>query len=127
MNKFTLPDDVAELRFKYSADAIEWLQGTTKLADGSTVDNYRFYYDLLSRMTFVHKTSDSFRRNLELEPFEAQFSELQLAANWGVSRKKVCTLLRRMQSVGLVSVVSARSGSLIRFRSVYGHIPLFTI
>ena len=47
---FKKPQGFRTVRIHFTAEAIEWLGGTTKDDDGNTIGNHTLFYDLLSRM-----------------------------------------------------------------------------
>ena len=76
---FKKPQGFRTVRIHFTAEAIEWLGGTTKDDDGNTIGNHTLFYDLLSRMRLSPGRGDSFRRPQELQPGQFQFSETRLA------------------------------------------------
>ena len=85
---FKKPQGFRTVRIHFTAEAIEWLGGTTKDDDGNTIGNHTLFYDLLSRMRLSPGRGDSFRRPQELQPGQFQFSETRLAEEWNNREKK---------------------------------------
>ena len=94
---FKKPQGFRTVRIHFTAEAIEWLGGTTKDDDGNTIGNHTLFYDLLSRMRTVPGRDGSFRRPQELQAGQFQFSETGLAEEWNTGRKKVRNLLATME------------------------------
>ena len=101
---FRKPQGFRTIRFHLAAEAVEWLNGTTKDNGGNTVGNHALFYDLLSRMRTVPGRDGSFRRPQELQAGQFQFSETGLAEEWNTGRKKVRNLLAAMERLGLIAV-----------------------
>lgn len=108
---FKKPQGFLTIRIHLTAEAIEWLEGTTKDDDGNTIGNHTLFYDLLSRMRLTPGRDASFRRPQELQPGQFQFSETRLAEEWNVGRKKVCNLLATMERQGMIAVDASRTAS----------------
>ena len=52
---FKKPQGFRTIRIHLTAEAIEWLGGTTKDNGNNTIGNYTLFYDLLSRMlSLIH-------------------------------------------------------------------------
>ena len=90
---FKKPQGFRTIRIHLTAEAIEWLGGTTKDNGNNTIGNYTLFYDLLSRMCLSPSRGASFRRPQELQPGQFQFSETRLAEEWNVGRKRIRNLL----------------------------------
>ena len=90
---FKKPQGFRTIRIHFTAEAIEWLGGTTKDDEGNTIGNHTLFYDLLSRMRLSPGRGDSFRRPQELQPGQFQFSETRLAEEWNIGRKRIRNLL----------------------------------
>ena len=90
---FRKPQGFRTIRFHLAAEAVEWLNGTTRDNGGNTVGNHALFYDLLSRMRSAPGRDGSFRRPQELQAGQFQFSETGLAEEWNTGRKKVRNLL----------------------------------
>jgi hypothetical protein len=103
-----------------TADAIEWLSGTTTDNDGKEVRNLDIFNGLLKEMRTSAGYDATFRRPLNLNPGQAQFSEIGLAERWNVGRKKMHNILCRMEDAGLVEIYNSRVGSAIIFSCVKG-------
>lgn len=72
---FRKPQGFRTIRFHLAAEAVEWLNGTTRDNAGNTVGNHALFYDLLSRMRSAPGRDGSFRRPQELQAGQFQFSE----------------------------------------------------
>lgn len=88
---FRKPQGFRTIRFHLAAEAVEWLNGTTRDNGGNTVGNHALFYDLLSRMRSAPGRDGSFRRPQELQAGQFQFSETGLAEEWNTGRKKSAT------------------------------------
>lgn len=98
-----------------SGRAGKWLAGTTKTNDGYIVCHRTLMHDLLSRMQLMPVTSTGFRRPLSLNAGQAQYSELQLQAEWSIGRKVIRRLMAEMESVGLINVQKSTVASTVTF------------
>ena len=87
----------------------------TKTADGYVVGNRTLYCDLLSRMEMAPVMGTGFRRPQSLNAGQAQYSELQLQAEWGIGRKVIRRLLDEMEQVGLIKVEKSTIASTLTF------------
>ncbi len=105
---------------KLTADAIEWLSGTTTDNDGNEIRNIDIFNGLLKEMRIAAGYDGTYRRPLNLKPAQAQFSEIGLAERWNLGRKKMHNILSRMEAVGLVEIYNSRIGSSITFSCVTG-------
>ena len=105
---------------KLTADAIEWLSGTTTDNDGNEIRNIDIFNGLLKEMRIAAGYDGTYRRPLNLKPGQAQFSEIGLAERWNLGRKKMHNILSRMEAVGLVEIYNSRIGSSITFSCVTG-------
>lgn len=103
-----------------TADAIEWLSGTTTDNDGNEIRNIDIFNGLLKEMRTNAGYDCKYRRPLNLKPCQAQFSEIGLAERWNLGRKKMHNILSRMEAVGLVEIYNSRIGSAITFSCVTG-------
>ena len=104
-----------ELVINLSGAAGEWLSGTTNTNDGYVVGNRTLFCDLLSRMKMAPFLGTGFRRPQFLNAGQAQYSELQLQADWGIGRKVIRRLLEEMQQVGLIKVEKSTVASTLTF------------
>ena len=50
---FSKPQGFRTIRFHLAAEAIEWLDGTTKDDDDNAIGNHTLFYNLLSRMRLI--------------------------------------------------------------------------
>lgn len=106
--------------FRLTAEAVEWLSGTTADIDGNEIRNMAIFSGLLKDMRTTPGYDAGFRRPLNLQPGQAQFSEIGLAERWRLRRKKMHNLLGKMEAVGLVSIYNSRVGSALSFICVAG-------
>lgn len=106
------------LNLRMTAEALEWLSGTTTDNDGKEIPNMALFSYLLKDMRIAAGYDDSFRRPLNLKPGQMQFSEISLAERWNLGRKKTHNLLSRMEAVGLVGIYNSRVGSALSFTCV---------
>lgn len=107
-----------DITFNLSTEAIQWLSGTTRDNADKTFRNFDFFFSLLKEMRTDRGHDNSFRRPIELEPLDVQFSEISLAQKWNLGRKKMHNLLLKMESLGLIEVSNSRVGSWLTFKSV---------
>lgn len=110
----------SSISLKMTADAIEWLSGTTTDNDGNEIRNIDIFNGLLKEMRTNAGYDGTYRRPLNLKPGQAQFSEIGLAERWNLGRKKMHNILSRMEAVGLVEIYNSRIGSAITFSCVTG-------
>ena len=104
-----------ELVIHLSGAAGKWLAGTTNTTDGYVVGNRTLFCDLLSRMEIESVVAVGFRRPQSLNAGQAQYSELQLQAEWGIGRKVIRRLLDEMEQVGLIQVEKSTVASILTF------------
>lgn len=110
----------SSISLKLTADAIEWLSGTTTDNDGNEIRNIDIFTGLLKEMRTAAGYDGTYRRPLNLKPGQAQFSEIGLAERWKLGRKKMHNILSRMVAVGLVEIYNSRIGSAITLSCVTG-------
>ncbi|WP_289869526.1 hypothetical protein [uncultured Muribaculum sp.] len=110
----------SSISLKLTADAIEWLSGTTTDNDGNEIRNIDIFTGLLKEMRTAAGYDGTYRRPLNLKPGQVQFSEIGLAERWKLGRKKMHNILSRMEAVGLVEIYNSRIGSVITFSCVTG-------
>ncbi len=110
----------SSISLKLTADAIEWLSGTTTDNDGNEIRNIDIFTGLLKEMRTAAGYDGTYRRPLNLKLGQAQFSEIGLAERWKLGRKKMHNILSRMEAVGLVEIYNSRIGSVITFSCVTG-------
>ena len=106
--------------FHFSAEALEWLSGTMSDDGNYAVANRNLFYDLLRRMRFSEGRDESFRRPQRVQAGAFQFSEIGLAAEWNMGRKRVHNLLLTMERIGLIAVHSSRVASVAAMTCVAG-------
>ena len=117
---FKKPQGFRTVRIHFTAEAIEWLDGTTKDDDDNIISNRILFKSLLSRMRLVPGRDNSFRRPQELQPGQVQFSETGLAEEWNMGRKKVRNLLATMESLGMITASSTKVASVASMTCVEG-------
>lgn len=105
---------------RLTAEAVAWLSGTTADINGNEIRNMAIFSGLLKDMRTTPGYDDTFRRPLNLQPGQTQFSEIGLAERWRLRRKKMHNLLMRMEAVGLVSIYNSRVGSALSFTCMTG-------
>ena len=106
--------------FCFTAEALEWLSGTTSDDNQTPVANRNLFYDLLRRMRFSAGRDEAFRRPQRVQAGAFQFSEIGLAAEWNMGRKRIHNLLLTMERVGLIAVHSSRVASVAAMTCVTG-------
>lgn len=114
------PQGFRTIRFHFTAEAIEWLAGTTNDNGGNAIDNHTLFYDLLSRVRLTSGRDDSFRRPQELQAGQLQLSETGLAEEWNTGRKKVRNLLATMERLGLIAVNASKVASVASVTCIGG-------
>lgn len=108
----------SSLNLRLTADALEWLSGTTTDNEGKEIPNMAIFSKLLKDMRTAAGYDGSFRRPLNLKPGQMQFSEISLAERWNLGRKKMHNILSRMEAAGLVSIYNSRIGSALSFSCI---------
>ena len=108
--------------FCFTAEALEWLSGTTSDDSQTLIANRNLFYDLLRRMRLTAGRDEAFRRPQWLQAGAFQFSEIGLAAEWNMGRKRIHNLLLTMERVGLIAVHSSRVASVAAMTCVAGWI-----
>ncbi len=106
-----LSGNFRSIRFCFTAEALQWLSGTTNDDRDTPIANRNLFYDLLRRMRFTAGRDESFRRPQWVQAGAFQFSEIGLAAEWNMGRKRVHNLLLTMERVELIAVHSSRVAS----------------
>ncbi len=106
--------------FHFTVEALEWLSGTTSDDSNKPIANQTLFYDLLRRMRFTAGRDESFRRPQWVQAGAFQFSEIRLATDWNMGRKRVHNLLLTMERVGLIAVSSSRIASVATMTCVAG-------
>lgn len=115
-HKNIYPFSSASIRL--TAEALEWLSGTTTDIDSNEIRNMAIFSGLLKDMRTMPGYDAGFRRPLNLQPGQTQFSEIGVAERWRLRRKKMHNLLMRMEAVGLVSIYNSRVGSALSFTCI---------
>ena len=108
--------------FCFTAEALEWLSGTTNDDGNYAIANRNLFYGLLRRMRFTAGRDESFRRPQWVQAGAFQFSEIGLATEWNMSRKRIHNLLLTMERIGLIVVHSSRVASVATMTCVAGWI-----
>lgn len=119
-SRLHLSGDFRSICFHFTAEALEWLSGTTSDDSQTPVANRPLFYDLLRRMRFTAGEDKSFRRPQQVSAGTFQFSEIQLAEEWNMGRKRVHNLLLTMERVGLIAVHLSRIASVAAMVCVDG-------
>lgn len=117
---FWKPEKFRSIRFHLTVEAIGWLCGTTTDDNGKEISNFILFNDLLARMTVAAGESKGFRRPQHLTAGQFQYSEMALAAEWNMGRKKTRNLLETMERMGLLTVCHSRTASVAAFACVDG-------
>ncbi len=129
MNTFSANNERGELPmsgefrsicFHFTAEALRWLSGTTTDDSNRPITNRNLFYNLLRRMRFTTGRDESFRRPQWMQAGAFQFSEIGLAADWNMGRKRVHNLLLTMERIELISVHSSRIASIAAIVCVEG-------
>lgn len=108
----------SSVNIRITADAVEWLSGTTTDNNGNAISNMAIFSGLLKDMRTAPGYDGTFRRPLNLKPGQAQFSEIGLAEKLNLGRKRMHNLLSRMETVGLVTIYNSRIGSALSFSCI---------
>ncbi len=108
------------IHFCLTAEALQWLSGTTSDDSNKPIANQSLFYDLLRRMRFTAGRDESFRRPQWVQAGAFQFAEIQLVADWNMGRKRVHNLLLTMERIGLIAVHSSRVASVAAMPCVEG-------
>ena len=118
----TLPmsGEFRSICFCFTAEVLEWLAGTTNDDSQTPVANRNLFYGLLRRMRFTAGRDESFRRPQWVQAGAFQFSEISLAAEWNMGRKRIHNLLLTMERIGLIAVHSSRVASVAAMTCVIG-------
>lgn len=110
----------SSVRFRLTAEAVKWLSGTTTDNDGNETRNLAIFSGLLKDMRTTPGYDTGYRRPFNLQPGQAQFSEISLADKWNLGRKKMHNILARMEAAGLVRIFNSRIGSALSFTCISG-------
>lgn len=110
----------SSVSFRLTVEAVEWLSGTTIDTDGNEIRNMAIFSSLLKDMRTTPGYDAGYRRPLNLQPGQAQFSEISLADKWNLGRKKMHNILTRMETAGLVRIFNSRVGSALSFTCISG-------
>lgn len=110
----------SSVSIRLTSEAVEWLSGTTTDNDGNEIRNMAIFSSLLKDMRTTPGYDAGYRRPLNLQPGQAQFSEISLADKWNLGRKKMHNILTRMETAGLVSIYNSRIGSALSFSCITG-------
>ena len=110
----------SSVNIRLTAEAVQWLLGTTTDNNGKGIPNMAIFNELLKDMRTTAGYDSSFRRPLNLKPGQTQFSEISLAERWNLGRKRMHNILARMEAAGLVSIYNSRIGSALSFSCITG-------
>ena len=119
-NRLRLSGEFRSICFCFTAEALEWLSGTTSDDNQTLIANRLLFYDLLRRVRFTAGRDESFRRPQWVQAGAFQFSEIQLAEEWNMGRKRIHNLLLTMERIGLIAVSSSRIASIAAMTCVIG-------
>ena len=119
-NRLHLSGKFRSICFCFTAEALEWLSGTTNDDGNNPGANRVLFYDLLRRVRFTAGRDESFRRPQWVQAGAFQFSEIGLAAEWNMGRKRIHNLLLTMERIGLIAVHSSRVASVAAMTFVAG-------
>ena len=119
-NPLPMSGEFRSVCFCFTAEALEWLSGTTSYDNQTLIANRNLFYDLLRRVRFSAGRNDAFRRPQWVQAGAFQFSEIQLAEEWNMGRKRIHNLLLTMERVGLIAVSSSRIASVAAMTCVIG-------
>ncbi len=106
-----LSGDFRSICFLLTTEALQWLSGATSDDSNKPIANRNLFYGLLRRMRFAAGRDTAFRRPQWVQAGAFQFSEIGLAAEWNMGRKRVHNLLLTMERVELIAVHSSRVAS----------------
>ena len=121
-SRLHLRGEFRSICFCFTAEALEWLSGTTSDDNQTPIANRLLFYDLLRRVRFTAGRDEAFRRPQRVQAGAFQFSEIGLAAEWNMGRKRIHNLLLTMERVGLIAVHSSRVASVAAMTCVAGWI-----
>ena len=121
-NRLHLSGKFRSICFCFTAEALEWLSGTTSDDSQTPIANRNLFYGLLRRIRFTAGRDESFRRPQWVQAGAFQFSEIGLAAEWNMGRKRIHNLLLTMGRIGLIAVYSSRIASIAAMTCVTGWI-----
>ena len=119
-SKQLMSGEFRSICFHFSAEALGWLSGTTSNDNQTPIANCVLFYDLLRRMRLTAGRDESFRRPQWVQAGAFQFSEIGLAAEWNMGRKRIHNVLLTMERVGLIAVHSSRIASVAAMTCVAG-------
>lgn len=108
-----LPKGVASVNMFLSSDDIAWLQTGCPMHLG-------LFNSLLSMMQTGAENPTAHVRKLLTKPGQSQFSETALAAQFGVSRKKIHRILADMERRGLIALAGSNSASVATLLCIEG-------
>ena len=121
-NRLYLRGEFRSICFCFTAEALEWLSGTTSDDSQTLIANRNLFYDLLRRVRFTAGRDDAFRRPQWVQAGAFQFSEIGLATEWNMGRKRIHNLLLTMERIGLIAVHSSRVASVAAMTCITGWI-----
>ncbi len=118
LTQFLPEGEVVAIDLRLSTDQLRWLQGSTEDADGTPVSNSGIFFALLSSMRVSRGVDESFRRPVEVNPGQAQFAEHALAERFNIGRKRLHSLLGRLEATRAVSISQSTTSSIVTFHCV---------
>lgn len=116
--KLQTPQQFDSVKIIFTKEALKFLSETTLNDSGMPVSNYLLYLDLLSRMQLRSAVDGSYRRPIDIEAGQAQFSEIRLVSDWQMGRKKIHNLLATMSQLGLIEMQYSRVASVMLFTGI---------
>ena len=110
---FLYPTGIETFAFIFSADAFQWLHGTTTDDDGREIGNFTLFGDLLARMVLADGTAKGFHRPLTLSVGQAQYSEELLSSQWSMGRKRIRSRVASVMTFPCLLQWMAKDGSVV--------------
>ena len=117
---FRKPQGFRTIRFHLAAEAVEWLNGTTRDNGGNTVGNHALFYDLLSRMRSAPGRTVRSAGRRSCRPDSSSFRKPASRRNGTQGGKKVRNLLAAMERLGLIAVTASRTASVASVTCIEG-------
>lgn len=117
---FRTPRQFKSVDMRLSSALLEWLSKTTPDNEGKDIPNAALFQDLLARLPTAQTTDASFRRPMHLPAGWLQFSEVRLAEEWRMGRKRIHNLLSCLDAMGAVYAVFSTTHSAMTFPCVIG-------
>jgi len=115
---FRTPSQFTSVDLRLKPELLEWLSKTTSDNAGDHIPNAALFQDLLARMYTTPHADHSPRRPISLPAGWMQFSEVRLAAEWSMGRKKIHNLLSRLDAIDAIYAVFSATHSAMTFPCV---------